>query len=174
MIPNRIVLDTNVCLDLFVFRDPRWQTLLQALEDGALEAVTRDDCRTEWRIVLGYAHLRLDAAARAHCADQFDRLIRCVEPTDAGHESGEGAGNAASDNLPSVARVKLPLCRDPDDQKFLELARDSRAATLLTKDKALLKLAGKIRRAGLFSILAPHAWQPAPSEAVMCHLPSTT
>ncbi|MDP9108623.1 MAG: PIN domain-containing protein [Pseudomonadota bacterium] len=173
MIPNRIVLDTNVCLDLFVFCDPRWHRLLHALEDGALDAVTRSDCRTEWQIVLGYAHLRLDAAARARCADQFDRLIRCIEPTDTGLESGAG-GAAAFDQLRSAAAVKLPLCRDPDDQKFLELARDSRAATLLTKDKALLKLAGKIRRAGLFAILPPDAWQPAQSETTLCHLPTTT
>ncbi|HEU4777610.1 MAG TPA: PIN domain-containing protein, partial [Telluria sp.] len=48
MIPapaQRIVLDTNVCLDLFVFRDPRWSDLLAALESGAVEAVTRADCR---------------------------------------------------------------------------------------------------------------------------------
>ena len=32
--PQRLVLDTNVCLDLFVFRDPRWTGLLQAMRDG--------------------------------------------------------------------------------------------------------------------------------------------
>jgi len=40
----RIVLDTNVCLDLFVFRDPRWNALLTALNNGDIEAVTREDC----------------------------------------------------------------------------------------------------------------------------------
>jgi hypothetical protein len=28
--PKRIVIDTNVCLDLFVFHDPRWAALLAA------------------------------------------------------------------------------------------------------------------------------------------------
>jgi predicted nucleic acid-binding protein len=48
MIPapaKRIVLDTNVCLDLFVFNDPRWAALLAAIESGEVEAVTRADCR---------------------------------------------------------------------------------------------------------------------------------
>ncbi len=37
MIPvtaERMVLDTNVCLDLFVFNDARWAPLLAALESG--------------------------------------------------------------------------------------------------------------------------------------------
>lgn len=55
--------------------------------------------------------------------------------------------------------LRLPVCRDPDDQKFLELARDAAAKTLITKDKALLKLAGKCVRAGLFHILTPEKWQ---------------
>ena len=44
MIPapaKRIVLDTNVCLDLFVFHDPRWSKLLAAIESGEVEALTR-------------------------------------------------------------------------------------------------------------------------------------
>ena len=64
LIPQRIVLDTNVCLDLFVFRDPRWALLLKAMQNGEVEALTRDDCRKEWSIVLGYPHLKLDEAAR--------------------------------------------------------------------------------------------------------------
>jgi predicted nucleic acid-binding protein len=53
------------------------------------------------------------------------------------------------------------LCSDRDDQKFLEVARDARAAVLITKDKALLKLARKTAQAGLFRILLPEAWVKA-------------
>lgn len=142
MIPNRVVLDTNVCLDLFVFRDPRWHALLTALRDGSVQAVTRADCRREWQIVLGYAHLRLDDGARERCEADFDALIRLLP----------------EDELAPLAEIRLPLCRDPDDQKFLELARDARAHTLITKDKALLKLARKTAKSGLFHIVAPEAW----------------
>jgi predicted nucleic acid-binding protein len=38
------------------------------------------------------------------------------------------------------------------------LARDAHAGVLITKDKALLKLARKTTQAGLFSIIRPDAW----------------
>lgn len=138
---TRIVLDTNVCLDLFVFRDPRWSQLHASLKDGSVEAVTRDDCRMEWSIVLRYPHLKLDDAARIDVADEFDALIRCTGMPEA-----------------NDAAFKLPICKDKDDQKFLELSRDIQADVLITKDKALLKLARKTRRDGLFSIMTPEAW----------------
>lgn len=141
MIPKRIVLDTNVCLDLFVFRDPRWTLLHAALMNGTVEAVTRDDCRMEWSIVLRYPHLKLDDTARLRVAAEFDALIRC-------------------NPMPALdaEAAKLPICKDSDDQKFLELSRDIKADVLITKDKALLKLARKTRRDGLFAIMTPEAW----------------
>lgn len=142
MIPKRIVIDTNVCLDLFVFRDPRWAGLLAALRNGAVEAVTRDDCRTEWLKVLEYPHLPLDPEKRASVTAEFDSLISCVR----------------ADAIRPRAEVRLPVCTDADDQKFLELARDADAQTLITKDKALLKLAKRTARAGLFVIVAPEKW----------------
>lgn len=141
MIPapaQRIVLDTNVCLDLFVFRDPRWADLLAALESGAVEAVTRADCRDEYLIVLHYRHLPLDDSTRPASAARFDQLIKVVAPA------------------PGLAR--LPVCTDKDDQKFLEVARDAGAEILITKDKALLKLARKTAQAGMFRIMVPEAW----------------
>lgn len=141
LIPQRIVLDTNVCLDLFVFRDPRWANLLAAMKNGQVEALTRDDCRKEWSIVLGYPHLKLDEAARVQVSAEFDALIRC-------HPVPE------TDGVPA----RLPVCKDKDDQKFLELSRDVQADVLITKDKALLKLARKTRRDGLFAIMTPEAW----------------
>jgi len=136
--PKRIVIDTNVCLDLFVFHDPRWAALLAALESGTVQAITRADCRMEYRVVLHYKHLPLDEHSRAVAADRFDALITVVEP--------------------AVSGTRLPVCSDKDDQKFLELARDAHADMLITKDKALLKLARKLRNAGMFEIIVPEAW----------------
>ena len=141
MIPapaKRIVLDTNVCLDLFVFEDPRWDALLTALETGAVEAVTRADCREEYLVVLHYKHLPLDEASRPLSAARFDALIKVIAP--------------------DAQPVRLPVCTDRDDQKFLEIARDARADILVTKDKALLKLARKTAQAGMFRIMLPEAW----------------
>lgn len=139
MIPvPRIVIDTNVCLDLFVFKDPRWAALLTALETGAVEAVTRADCRDEYNIVLHYKHLPLDDDSRPLAAARFDQLIRVVAPAESG--------------------VRLPVCTDRDDQKFLEVARDAQAAVLITKDKALLKLAKRLMKAGMFKVVVPEKW----------------
>lgn len=135
---QRIVLDTNVCLDLLVFQDPRWDNLLAALQSGAVEAVTRADCRDEYLIVLHYKHLPLDEDTRPLSAARFDALIKVVAP----------------DTQP----VRLPVCTDKDDQKFLEIARDAGAEILITKDKALLKLARKTANAGMFRIMVPEAW----------------
>ena len=72
--PSLLVLDTNICLDLFVFRDPRWKALLQAMETRTVSVITRSDCRAEWLAVLNYPKLKLDAAAQAACAERFDAL----------------------------------------------------------------------------------------------------
>ncbi len=138
--PTRIVIDTNVCLDLFVFKDPRWAALLAALEDGTVVAITRADCRDEYNIVLHYQHLPLDDDSRPLAAARFDELITVVAPPESG--------------------VRLPVCTDKDDQKFLEVARDANAAVLITKDKALLKLARRLAKAGMFKVIVPEAWSP--------------
>ncbi|OOG51114.1 putative toxin-antitoxin system toxin component, PIN family [Rhodanobacter sp. C01] len=141
----RIVLDTNVCLDLFVFRDPLCSHLLAALERGAVQAVTRDDCREEWQRVLHYPQLPIDDQQRPAFNAAFDALIQLLPPE---------AATAGEDTV-------LPRCGDPDDQKFLELALASGACWLLSKDRELLKLDQRTRSAGLFAIRLPQLWSIA-------------
>lgn len=132
---NKIVLDTNVCLDLFVFQDPRWATLLACLQNGSLTAVCRVDCRDEWLAVLHYPHLPIQEENRAQIVASFDQYITVENPVN--------------------KNTRLPVCTDKDDQKFLEICRDSDAQFLITKDKALLKLARKTRALNLFIIETP-------------------
>jgi len=135
----RIVLDTNVCLDLFVFRDPRWAGLLQALENREVHAVTRADCRMEWQVVLNYPHLPVTPEQQPAIRAEFDRLITCLPDA-------------------AINTFGLPVCTDPDDQKFLELSLQAGAQVLITKDKALLKLAKKTARKNMFAIMTPQTW----------------
>jgi putative PIN family toxin of toxin-antitoxin system len=137
--PPRLVLDTNVCLDLFVFGDPRVHAIDAALRAGHVVAVTREDCRDEWLRVLRYPQLRLDEAACAQHAAAFDARIICLD----------------ADMLVARPDVRLPRCADADDQKFLELAWQANAAALVTRDDALLVLARRTRRDGLFEIVTP-------------------
>ncbi len=134
----RVVLDTNVCLDAFVFDDSRAATLVAALMAGDIEAVTRADCRDEWLEVLAYPTLKLDEARRAEAAARFDRLTTLLPVAD--------------------SSVKLPRCRDPDDQKFLELAAASGATVLFSRDAEVLRLARRTARDGLFEIVKPEDW----------------
>lgn len=131
-----VVLDTNVCLDLFVFRDPASIKLLLALKNGTVKAVTNEACRTEWLRVLDYAQIPLDPVSKSACIAEFDALVGCI-------------------NHAVFSYSALPLCSDSDDQKFLELAQDSGADFLITKDNALLKLRRKTALAGLFDIIRP-------------------
>jgi putative PIN family toxin of toxin-antitoxin system len=138
----RIVLDTNVCLDLFLFAEPQAAGLHQAIQRGAIEAVTREDCRAEWLRVLHYPQLPIDDALRPGLVAAFDAAIRCLP-----------AARATAD-----AAVALPRCADPDDQKFLELAQAAGARWLVSKDNELLKLAARCARADLFWIGLPQMW----------------
>lgn len=136
----RIVLDSNVCLDLFAFRDPAAAPLLHALRGGAVAAVTDAACREEWQRILDYPKLALSARTRESCLREYDELLR---PFD-------GAGDAGTQ--------RLPRCADPDDQKFLELAQAAGARWLLSRDHALVVLGRRTTRAGLFDIMTPRTW----------------
>ncbi len=79
--PPRLVLDTNVCLDLFVFGDASCATLREALRAGAVQAVTDAACRAEWRRVLAYPQLGLDAARREAAVAAFDAQLHLLLPS---------------------------------------------------------------------------------------------
>lgn len=132
-----IVLDTNICLDLFVFDDIHTRYLKKQLENKTLKAITRTDCYEEWKRVLDYPNLSLNEENKTKCLNDFDHFIQLVE-------------------IEPKDYFLLPQCKDKDDQKFLELAYDANALLLLTKDKALLKLASKTKRLNLFHITKPN------------------
>jgi uncharacterized protein len=140
----RLVLDTNVALDLFVFADAATVALRLALEQGRVQAVVDQPCRDEWLAVLDYPALALKAPTREAAALAFDRCIQLLPATE----------------LAAPVGVRLPRCADPDDQKFLELALAAGAQWLLSKDKAVLQLARRTAREGWFRILTPAAWSP--------------
>ena len=125
----RLVLDTNIVMDLLHFADPHTAALADGLNSRRLQCFTDAECLAELARVAGYPEFGLDLAAQNGLLARYCRLAyRC----DAG-EAADGAGDAA-------IHLPLPQCRDPDDQKFLILAVRCRADLLLTRDKALLRL----------------------------------
>ena len=135
----KLVLDTNAVLDWLHFRDPGFAHIAQAIEAGVVEPVTSPECLEELRRVLAYPQFRLDAEARARLFEDYCARALLFD--------FDAAATAAA----------LPRCRDPDDQKFLELAWHSGAEYLISKDKALLKLARAAAKSGRFKVLLPEA-----------------
>lgn len=117
----RLVLDTNVVLDLFHFADPSVQPILAALEGGTAACWVEDAGLDELARVLTYPELRIAPKAATDILARYRRMARHPE----------------ADNQPLP---RLPICKDPDDQKFLELAARVGADLLISKDKALLAL----------------------------------
>jgi uncharacterized protein len=141
--PVRLVLDTNVWLDWLVFDDAGVSALRHAVVAGRAELWTDEGCLSELARVLGYPLFAsaLDPEVQAAHLAAASQVVRMLNRQDAAYE-------ATHDDA-------LPRCRDPDDQKFLELARDCRASHLVTKDKALLELARRKRKPMPFRIVRP-------------------
>lgn len=139
----RVILDTNVVLDCFVFRDPGIETLLARLEQRDAIAVTNAATLDELERVLAYGKIVPRAAGAAPAA-----LIARYR--------------SVAEHFAGPSRIgHIPTCRDPDDQKFLELARDAAARFLITKDRALLDLAPRRFGAQGFRIITPRMFASA-------------
>lgn len=142
--PLRLVLDTNVWLDWLVFNDPRISPIKTAVRAGAAEIFIVPACEQELERVLTYPMRKvpLDAAVQQDCLAQFRQATRrFVAP--------------ALPQDTELANHKLPLCKDPDDQKFLALARDCRADWLVTRDHDLLVFARRKFQPLPFRIATP-------------------
>ena len=136
------VLDTNIVLDLWVFADPQVQALRDVLGLQALPWAAPDTglprprwlatrvMRDELARVLTYPHL-VRRRPLAHEAAQavlaaYDAAVTWCEPA------------------PKARYV----CTDTDDQKFVDLAVAHRA-TLISKDKAVLRLKKRLATVGV-------------------------
>lgn len=133
----RLVLDTNIWLDWLVFCNPAVMPLKSACSEGLVRIAINAVCLEELGRVLAYPEFELDAATRNTLFTQVRDCTYRVE---------------------TMLLSPLPRCPDPDDQKFLELARDAQADWLITKDKALLSLAKKRFDGAGFKIGTPEHW----------------
>jgi putative PIN family toxin of toxin-antitoxin system len=138
--PKRLVLDTNIWLDWLVFDDAGVTPIKDAVARGAASVFISAPCEAELARVLGYplSGRALNAEAQAAALAQCRVIARATE-----------------DHTEPHAIAALPRCEDPDDQMFLELARDCRADALITKDRDLLVLATRKVTPLPFRILTP-------------------
>jgi putative PIN family toxin of toxin-antitoxin system len=116
-----IVLDTNIVLDLFIFSDPRCDALKLALNEKRVQWISTQVMRDELERVLAYTHLQPRMAfykvTASDVLQQFDVLAQ----------------------LHDTAPRAMYVCKDTDDQKFIDLAVQHRGA-LISKDKAVLTM----------------------------------
>ena len=124
-----IVLDTNIVLDLFIFNDPRCADLRAALGNETLQWTATRNMRDELERVLTYTHLQprmaFYATTAAQVLAQFDAGVQIVE----------------------AAPRAFYVCKDADDQKFIDLAVQLRSV-LVSKDKAVLCMRKRLAMLG--------------------------
>lgn len=120
-----VVIDTNIILDIFVFADAAAKLLKKTLEAGELDWIATEPMRSELARVLGYSKIAPRLAFYRLSADDvlaaFDRHARLLD-------------------VPVKARL---TCRDPDDQKFIDLAVAAHSL-LLSKDHHVLSMSKRL------------------------------
>jgi len=114
----RIVLDTNIWLDWFVFNDPTINTLKTWSAKPENTILIDEACRQELISVLAYEKFQLNTPHQIEIASNVDKICETY--------NSDGASLEV-------------WCKDPADEKFLRLALNSESDFLLTKDWDLLK-----------------------------------
>ena len=133
-----LVLDTNVVLDWLVFRDPSSQRVEAAIRSGQRRWCVTAAMRLETERVLTYKQFASHKVDRAAVFVAWESFSETIDPS------------------PSLPPHPL-RCTDPDDQKFIDLALHLGGCTLLSRDRAVTRLARRARSLGL-TIATPEAW----------------
>jgi putative PIN family toxin of toxin-antitoxin system len=130
-----IVLDTNIVLDLFIFSDPATLPLRAALEVKSLRWIATQVMRDELERVLAYTHIiprmQFYGVTAQDVLGHFDVHVEWAD----------------------VAPKARYVCKDADDQKFIDLAV-AHQTLLLSKDKAVLTMAKRLRSLGVVATTA--------------------
>ena len=147
-----VVIDTNVVLDLLVFDDPGCAALRTALAAGGLRWLATDAMRAELARVLGYPLI----VARMEKNARRDDRQGPQSQSQSRAEGAPGRRDAASvlaafdaqvQRVAPAARAPC-VCRDPDDQIFIDLAVAHRAQ-LVSKDRAVQALRKRLALLGV-------------------------
>ncbi len=125
----RLVLDTNVILDLLVFKDPSTKPIRLLLDAKLVDAVRSEASMLELIDVIQRPTFRLNQEEQSIILQAWESSTRLLE-------------NAAIEPAPFT-------CRDQDDQVFLDMAYSLRPALLLSKDLRVLELQAIAKQHGV-------------------------
>ncbi len=142
-----VVLDTNVVFDWLLFAHPSCAPLRVAIERRQVRWIATPQMIDECFHVISRGTLdawapdtaAMRAAWHAHCSI---------------------VATPVAGSFPAA-----PRCNDLDDQMFIDLAVARRACWLLSKDRAVLRLAARLTPLGVRSI-SPAAWAQQGAPAV--------
>ena len=116
----RLVLDTNVILDLLVFKDPTAEPIRHLLDAKLVDAVRSEASMLELIDVIQRPTFKLKREEQKIILQTWESVSRLLE-------------NEAIESAPFT-------CRDLDDQVFINMAYSLRPALLLSKDLRVLEL----------------------------------
>jgi putative PIN family toxin of toxin-antitoxin system len=125
----RLVLDTNIILDLLVFKDPSAEPIRLLLDAKLVDAVRTSASMAELMDVIGRPTFKLSREDQETIVQAWESGTRLLE-------------NEAIEPAPFT-------CRDLDDQVFLDMAYSIRPALLLSKDLRVLELQTIAKRHGI-------------------------
>ena len=125
----RLILDTNVILDLLVFKDPGAEPIRLLLDTKQVDAARTSASMAELRDVIGRPTFKLSREDQETILQAWESSSRLLE-------------NAAIEPAPFT-------CRDPDDQVFIDMAYSLRPAFLLSKDLRVLELRAIAKHHGI-------------------------
>ena len=127
---TKIILDTNIVLDVFVFNDSAAEPVRQALTNKELNWLATLPMRDELARVLAYpkiaARLAYYKLARGDVLARFDQHTHLVD----------------------VAPKAAVTCSDADDQMFIDLAAQHQCL-LLSKDRDVLAIKKRLLAHGI-------------------------
>lgn len=121
-----VVLDTNVLLDLIIFKDISVDKLKDFFKRNKVYFLFSNATVKEFKKVITYEKFKFSDIEKKRFIKEFDHLI-------------------GSANIFNLTINKLPIIvKDLDDHKFIELAYQTKTKYLLTKDNDLLKIKNKL------------------------------
>ena len=122
---HRVVLDTNILLDLFYFKDKSVAYLFECLKTHQVQGFT---CELIW-----------DELEEVLARKPFNQTVEEVNFIRSNYQ------NLLTWQTPQKNNSGIK-CNDPDDQIFVELAVELAPCSLITKDKDLLILQKKLQK----------------------------
>jgi len=115
----KVILDTNVFVSGVFFSGPPYR-ILEAWRDGKIQLVMSQEILDEYRRVG-------ESLAEQFPNVELQPMLKLI---------------TTNAELFSVQNLPEPVCKDPDDDKFLACALASKCKVIISGDKNLLKVVG--------------------------------